>query len=37
MGRLSVDTCRQLDSDADDLVSIAEVIHAVNHALNGCP
>ena len=37
LGRASLDTCRPFDSNGDALVTVDELIRAVNHALNGCP
>jgi hypothetical protein len=36
LGTTSVDTCRDMDANRDDAVTINELIAAVNHALLGC-
>lgn len=37
LGRADVDACASLDRDGDGLVSVADLVTAVRHALDGCP
>jgi len=36
LGSQPIDRCRAVDRDADAVVSVAELVAAVNRALNGC-
>ena len=37
LGNVSVCACMPCDTDVDGMISIAELIRAVHHALSGCP
>jgi len=37
LGNASIDTCRAIDADGNQMVAINELIAAVGNALNDCP